>query len=258
MRAFIWIVVFLVGVAAIVLPSTYMYAAADLPRLESEFDLETHLRLSVEGERMSGRAGVIQKGSRSPKFEKPDFAKLPTDLVALYISAAGCPTFFQTQREDGPRWLMRLAYSLMNKGMPGDGECERYLALRLAVTLGVKTDMEQTVAAHKLHAFLQRDQLIAWDMATMLFDRGVVGVEDAAWELYKKPPAEMSLAELAEFSLVLPINGGYYFDLKTCRNGALIKQNRDGILRRLEAHALVTPERARAATEAPVACLLVK
>ncbi len=257
-RAFIWIVVFLVGVAAIVLPSTYVYAASDLPRLQSEHDLETHLRISIEGERMSGRAGVIQRADRPVKFEKPDFASLPTDLVALYISGAGCPTFFQTAREDGPRWVMRLGYSLMNRGMPGDGECERYLALRLAVTLGVGTELERTIAAHKLHRFLQRDQLIAWDLASTFFDRGVVGIEDAAWTLYRKAPAEMSLAELAEFSLALPVHGGHYGDLKSCRNGSLIKQNRDGILRRLEADALVTPERARAATEAPVACLLVK
>jgi hypothetical protein len=256
-RAFIWTSLFLLGLSGVVLPAFYLYTASKLPRLESEYDLESLLRLSVEGERLSSRAGQNHREHRPVKFARPDFARLPRDLVALYISRAGCPTFFQTPREDGPRWGWRLVKSLMNSGMRGDGECERYVSMRLAVALGIKGNMERTVAANKVHAILQKDQLVAWDFATMYFERGVVGVEDAAWELYRKEVVEMTLAELAEFALALPIYG-YYDDLKSCRNASLIKQNRDQLLKRLSAQSLVPADHAKAAGDAPVACLKVK
>ncbi len=253
MRAFIWTCLFLLGLSGVVLPGVYLYTASKLPRLESEYDMETLLRMWAEGERMSYRAGQHRRDLRPVKFERPEFAKLPRDLVALYISRAGCPTFFQTPREDGPRWGMRLMRSLMRSGMPGDGECERYMSLRLAAALGINGDLERTVAANKLHAFLQKDQLVAWDLATMHFARGVVGVEDAAWELYRKAPSDMTLAELAELSLSFPIHG-YYRDLKDCRKIVVIKQARNTLIERLSRQSLVPPDQVEAALEEPIAC----
>lgn len=255
-RAIIWIGLFLLGVMGIVLPGVYLYTANGLPRLESEYDLETQLRMSIEGERMSIRAGQFQDHARSHKFEKPEFSKLPHDLIALYISQMGCSNFFRTPREEGPRWGWRLFAGMGNVELEGDGGCERYLALRLANALGIKGDLQMTVAANKLHGFLQKDQLIAYDMASMYFGRGIVGVEDAAWELYKKDLHKMELAELAEFTMALPIHG-YYDALRECKNASIIKQNRDYILSTLAEHSLVPQEKVNEAMKQPVACLSV-
>ncbi|MFY0583691.1 hypothetical protein ACN28S_63740 [Cystobacter fuscus] len=103
MKTVLWLVLFLIGLAGVALPAAYLHAASKLPQLETEFDLEKQLRHSIEGERMSIRAGTFEQG-RSVEFLRPDFSRLPKDLVALYIAQLGCPTFFQTEREDGPKW----------------------------------------------------------------------------------------------------------------------------------------------------------
>lgn len=256
MRTVAWIVLFLIGLTGVVVPSVYLYTASQLPRLESEYDLETHLRMSIEGERMSIRAGRYDDENRSHKFAKPEFAKLPHDLIALYISQMGCPSFFRTPREDGGRWAWRLAASIAGVELEGDGWCEKYLARRIAGALGIKGTLQTTVAANKLHTFLQKDELVAWDFSSMYFERGIVGVNDAAWELYRKDLNDMTLPELAEFTLALPIHG-YYQDLRECKNASLIKQNRDAILTQLGNQGLVPPEKVRDALRAPVACLRV-
>ncbi len=249
------IAVFLLGLVGVLFPVIYLYTASKLPQLESEFDLESHFRNSVEGERISLQAALSEKAPRPVKFERPDFSTFPKDLVALYISEMGCPTFFESPREEGPRWGWRLFTGMVTGAMPeGDGACERYLALRLVWGMGIREQLDRTVAANKLRAVLQKDELVAYDLDTMRFERGVVGVRDAAWSLYKKELKNLDLAELAELMLALPIHG-YYSQVKECRNASIIKQNRDHILRSLARRGLVSKDRAEQATAAPVACL---
>ena len=138
--------------------------------------------------------------------------------------------------------------------LPGDGACERLIAARLAVALGIQGQVEQAVAAHRLHSFLQKDQLIAYDLSTLYFDRGVVGVEDATYKIFGRELDTLRLAELAELALALPPHD-MYADAVTCRNASLIRQNRDVLLDDLATFKLVTRERASNAKAQPVACV---
>jgi membrane peptidoglycan carboxypeptidase len=136
---------------------------------------------------------------------------------------------------------------------PGDGSCERWLAVRLAGTLGVQGDLQLAVAANRLHTFLQKDQLLAYDMSTLYFDRGIVGVEDAAYTVFGRELSTLQLPELAELALTLPPYSK--FDRAViCRNASLIRQNRDVLLSDLAAYQLITEERARNAMAQPVSC----
>ena len=147
-KTVLWLVLFLIGLTGVMAPALYFHAASQLPQLETEFDLEKQLRHSVEGERMSMRAGTSEH-SRPVQFERPDFARLPKDLVALYIAQLGCPTFFQTPREDGPRWAWRLVVKVaVGTNLKGDGACERLLAVRLARSLGIESPLQQIGRAH--------------------------------------------------------------------------------------------------------------
>lgn len=255
MKSLLWIVLFLLGLAGVVIPLTYLYTASRLPPLESEFDVEKQLKHSIEGERMSLRAGQYEKNPRPLTFARPDFSRLPKDLVALYIRHMGCPRYFQTPREDGPAWAWRLFAGVMaGAEPPGDGGCERILAMRIARGLGIEGNLPQSVAAHRLHSFMQKDQLIAYDLAIIYFERGIVGVEDAAFTLFGRELGELQLAELAELQLALP-PFGYYNDLKQCRNATVIRQNRDMLLEDLAGWRLVSEDRARNAMAQPVSCL---
>jgi hypothetical protein len=252
-KTVLWLVLFLIGLAGVALPAAYLHAASKLPQLETEFDLEKQLRHSIEGERMSIRAGTFEQG-RSVAFARPDFSRLPKDLVALYISQLGCPTFFQTEREDGPKWAWRLLVKVtVGVSLAGDGSCERKLAMRIAMALGIQDPLQQAVAAHRLHSFLQKDQLIAYDLASVYFDRGVVGVDDAAYKLFGKELDALELSQLAELSLTLPPHG-FYDTAVQCRNESMIRQNRDVLLADLADYKLVTVERARNAMAQPVTC----
>ncbi len=254
MKSLFWIILFMLGLAGVIIPATYLYTASKLPPLESEFDVEKQLKHSIEGERMSLRAGQSERNPRPITFTRPDFTRLPKDVVAFYIRHLGCPRYFQTPREDGPQWAWRLFVgAAVGTQPPGDGGCERILAMRLANRLGVNGDIALSVAAHRLHAFMQKDQLIAYDLATIYFDRGIVGVEDAALSLFGRELPDLRLSELAELQLALP-PFGYYWDLKQCKNATIIRQNRDMLLEDLASWKLVGEERARNAMREPVFC----
>jgi membrane carboxypeptidase/penicillin-binding protein len=254
-RTVLWLGLCFIVVAGVLLPAMYFHAASKLPQLETEFDVERQLRHTIEGERMSLRAGMTDN-SRSMGFVKPRFDHLPRDLVAFYITQQDCPTFFQTPREDGPRWAWRLLSSVWFGTEPaGDGQCERQIAVRLATMLGVHDPLPQAVAAHRLHSFLQKDQLIAYDLAALRFERGVVGVDDAAFKLFGKELGTLELAELAVLSLTLPPYNNYD-DVRQCRNKALIKQARDAVLWQLVGNKLLTEEQVNELKleTKPVAC----
>ncbi len=254
MKSLFWIILFLLGLSGVVIPMAYLYTASKLPPMESERDIEKQFKHSIEGERMSFRARQYQKNPRPFTFVRPDFSRLPKDLVALHIRHTGCPQYFQTPREDGLAWAWRLFAGVTVGAVPeGDGACERLLAMRIASTLGIEGLVRQTVAAHRLHSFMQKDQLIAYDLAIIYFERGIVGVEDAAFALFGREVGELQLSELAELQLALP-PFGYYGDLKVCRNPTVIRQNRDMLLEDLAGWKLVSEDRARKAIAQPVSC----
>ncbi len=247
-------VLFLLGLVGVLIPISYLYKASKLPVMDSEYDIEKQLKSSIEGERMSLVSGMYVKPDRPITFNRPDFTRLPKDLVAIYITQMGCPKFFQTPREDGAAWGWRLFVGAAIDGQPpGDGACERLLGFRIAWKLGVRDSSELTVAANKLHAFLQKDQLIAYDLAITTFERGVVGVDDVAFKLFGKELDKLSLSELAELQLALPPYG-YYYDLKDCQNAAIIKQNRDIVLKYTAGEELLSRDKVNNAIAQPVFC----
>ncbi|WP_368671072.1 transglycosylase domain-containing protein [Myxococcus sp. AM010] len=254
MKSLLWIVLFMLGLAGVVIPLTYLYTASKLPPLESEFDVEKQLKHSIEGERMSLRAGQSQRNPRPITFVRPDFSKLPKDLVALYIRHMECPRYFQTPREDGPAWAWRLFLgATVGTSPPGDGACERILAMRIAAALGIEGTRERSVAAHRIHTFMQKDQLIAYDLSIIYFERGIVGVEDAALALFGRELSDLKLEELAELQLALPP----YFDysgIKTCKNPTELRKYRNQLLEDLAAWRLVSKDRAIAAMNEPMSC----
>ena len=230
MKTLLWLVLCFIGLLGVALPIIYLHTASKLPRLETEYDVEKLLRNSIEGERMSLRAATVEH-PRPVEFKRPDFSRLPKDLVALYISQMGCPTYFQTPREEGPKWAWRLFSRLVLNSEPrGDGACERRFSVRLASALGIEGGLAQTVAAHRLHSFLQKDQLIAYDLASIYFDRGIVGVEDASFKLFSRELDTLTLPLLAELALALPPYS-FYDDNVVCRNASRLRQNRDAAAR---------------------------
>lgn len=237
-----------------VIPGVYLYEASKLPQLESEFDLERHLKNAIEGERMSIRLGQFRDRT-GIEYERPEFSRLPRELVALYISQLECPAFFKSPKEGGGRWLWRMfGGAYFGAQPPGDGGCERYFALDLAAAIGIQGTLETTVAANKIHGFLQKDQMIAYQLSTLKFDRGLVGVEDVAKVLFQRKLQELPLHQLAELSLVLPPNN-YFWELKTCQNGPLLKRARDAVLGMLADDNLVSDDDARAASQEAITCV---
>ena len=81
----------MLAVAVVLIPLIYLYIGTQLPTLDSEFDLERLLRQSIESERKSVQLGQYEKSKEPIVFERPDFARLPKNLVAFYITQRGCP-----------------------------------------------------------------------------------------------------------------------------------------------------------------------
>ncbi len=227
--------------------------AAGLPVLDSEFDLERLLKLSIESERKSIQLGQYEKSKERIEFERPDFAKLPKNLVAFYITERGCPSYFQTPREESAAFGKRVLLSLIGVFPDGDGWCENVFASSLARRIGTKGTLENAVATFKIHRFLKKDQLVAYDLHTVHLETGVIGVEDSAKTLFKKTLPELTLSELAELTLAMP-PFGYWDQMRSCQNPILIKQNRDVVIDDLRRVSLVPEDLARSAMRQPVAC----
>lgn len=242
------------AIIVVLTPLVYLWTASKLPQMESEFDLERILRHSIESERRASLMGQFDKAKSPIDFQRPDFARLPKNLVASYITERGCPTYFQTPREDGYPWSKRQVLNLFNIEPNGDGWCEQLFAFNLAYRIGAKGTLEATVAANKIHRFLKKDTLIAYDLHSVRLAPGIIGVEDGARELFHKPLAELNLAEIGEYALALPPHG-YWTQIRHCDNASLIRQSRDTIIGHLQSVSLIPESEGRNAQAQPVACL---
>lgn len=256
-KMFVFFALLCVVSTAVLVPSAWLYTAANLPnQLEGESDVETHLRQSIESERQSIQIARPANVRESVKWPKPDFSRLPKHLIAFYITDIGCPLYFQSPREDGWPWVKRLAAKqLQGRDLDGDGACELIIARNLARRLDVKTSMQLLVSSDRIHRFLAKDQLVAFDLHSLWFDQGIIGVEKASEVVMQKPLTQLNLAELAEFELAIT---GFWFDIKKCTNAAMIKQARDEKLFTLAYVGHISDEMARTAASQPVHCLTTK
>jgi hypothetical protein len=245
-RLTLWIVLFVLALAGVLVPVTYLRLASELPSLDNELALRAQLRRDVGA---TQGMSLVEGGS----VEEPDFTRLPKDLLSIYVSQMGCPEYFVSAPDEGFPWLWRMWSGLWGIEPPGDGKCERLLSLRIAASLGLGGSSRQAVAANKIHRILPKHELIAYDLAVVSFEPGVVGVEAAAQGLFGKDLKSLQLAEVAELMLALPPHDAYD-ELKQCRNASLIRRSRDYVLSMLVSHSLVSSERANAAQGHPVAC----
>jgi len=253
-----WALLLAALLGGLVAPAAWLYTAKTLPNaLESERDVELHLRQSIESERQGVQTMRPSGVRESVKWARPDLALLPPALTALYVTTTGCPDFFRSPREEGRRWAQRLAASLAGRMLDGDGACELIFARHLARRLNMKTDLQMLVAADRIHRFLTRDQLVAFDLQSLWFEEGVIGVEKAAQVLMQKPLAALSLAEIVELQLAIP-PWGYWEDIKACKNAGLLKEARNTLLAELARAGHITPEAGREASTEAVRCLTVK
>jgi hypothetical protein len=248
----------LVSIFSILLAGWWLYTALTLPtQVDGELDLETHLRQSIESDRQSLQLNKRPADRENVKWPKPDFSKLPKNLVALYITEWGCPTYFQTPREDGLAWKKRVLNSARGLSTEGDGACELVFARRLAARLGAATPSQLAVMSDRLHAFLKKDQLVAYDLHSMQFDQGLIGVEAASKYLMQRELLDLSVAELAEFQLGIPPYD-LWNEIALCSNAAQIRLARDKLLQNLINTALIPEEVGKAAMVQPLRCMAVK
>ena len=239
----------------VVVPVTYLYYSTHLPPLESEYDLESLLRGYVEGERFNEQSAQAGLRGTQTRWPRPAVDRLPRDLVDLFLSEMGCPTFFQTPRESSRQAAWR-AFNMFTQGSAlsgADGRCEFQLGMRIADQAHIQVDATAAIAAFRIRTFLTKDQLVAYALESYRAEPGVFGVEQAARVLYQKGVKELPLSQLAELMLAVPPND-FYQDLRVCRNPLLIRQGRDVILSRASTTGLVTPERVRVAKAQPIGC----
>ncbi len=246
MRLALWIGLFALGLAGVFVPVLYQHLSAELPPLDSVEELRAQFGRSATRAHVPG-------GEQTTRAEVPEFSRLPRELVAVYVSQAGCHAYFESPREDGLPWLWRMLSGVWGIELGGDGKCERLFALRIASALGLGSGASQSVAANKIHRLLQKHELIAYDLSTAAFEPSVVGVDAVAQTLFRKELKGLQLSEVAELMLALPPHE-LYEELKKCRNASLIRQSRDYVLSMLVSHALVSSEQAAIAQSHPVAC----
>lgn len=254
MKTVLWFLVVVTFIVALAIPAVYFYTKAQLPDIGSELELYNLLKNSVEAERRNQVLSQVTMVKRDITFQRPDLSNYPKHYVSLNLNERGCPRFFQSPREEGFTWARRMvAFFLKQETSGNDGWCEKIFAWNVAERVGATTHSQQVVATHLIHRALTKDALLAFDLATVPADTGVVGVEDAAQALLGKPLKEMSLAELAELALALPPHS-YWDEVKECRNVVLLRQNRDVLIQHLRQSGLIPEDLSRNAQTEPLAC----
>ena len=256
MKSVLWVFLFLAGVTGVVLPLLYLETESDLPPLESTYQVEDQLKGYVEGQRRAYRAGLTDPLG-PVEWQRPDFNRLPRDLVAIYISQMGCPAFFQSPRESTGKMFWRAMDFAVFGGSPDGraGRCEFRFAFRIAQAMHLKGGRAKlAIAAYKIRGVLQKPDLVAYDLATTWYSPGVIGVEDAARALFHKELADLPLPALGELGLAMPPNY-FWRQVRTCENPLLLKQARNSVLGALADQSLAPPEQVRLAQAQPMACL---
>jgi hypothetical protein len=254
-KSLLWVCLFFAGVSGVVMPLMYFYKSSGLPPLDSEYAIEAQLKGIVEGQRTAARAGLLIQPTGKIEWKRPDFNALPRDLVALYLSQMGCPSYFQSPREaPGTAAWRAFDYAVFNSMPEGaNGLCEYRFAARIAMVMHIREHTQLAIAAYRIRNTLQKGDLVAYDLMTNIYAPGVVGVEDASRTLFKRKVSDLGLGELAELALVMPPNP-FWDDVAACKNQLLIKQGRDSVLAQLSRDSLVTSDRARLAEEQGLAC----
>ncbi len=238
----------------VVVPGSWLYIASTLPNgLESASDLELHLRQSIESDRQSVQLQKPAKEREPVTWPRPDFSKLPTQLIALYITTTGCASYFETPKETGWTWNRRLLAAARRQHLKGNGACELIFAGNIAWRIEARSPMDNLVAADRVHRFLTKDELVAFDLSTMWFGKGIIGVEKASEVLMHKPLHSLSLAELAELQVALP-PFDYWKEVYMCTRPAVIKSSRDKVLQRLADVGHIDASVARAELAKPLRC----
>jgi hypothetical protein len=258
LRFLLFVVVLLVLAIGVLVPLVWFRAAATLPTsIESASDIETALRQSIESERLSREAPKHVRERESVRWPTPQFAALPKALVDIYTTEQYCPDYLAMPKEVGARWNWRLINALRREGVAGPGRCEFYFARRIATLLRAGTTIEEAVMADRIHTFLSKEEVLAYDLASTWFERGVVGVEAASRVLMQRELRELDLAEQAELALAMPPYE--MWDLvKLCSNAAMIRQNRDVLLENLLTAKRAEIQEVRSAQAKPLRCLAVK
>ena len=252
------LLIFAALIAFVFVPGVYLYTLAKITNpIDSGADIERYLRQSIESERQSVELPKSPRDRRPVTWPHPDFSKLPKHLVALYITTTGCPSYFQSPREEGWPWNRRLLGGLQNRILDGDGACELIFARNLARRLELKSDLQLAVGADRIHRFLRKDELVAFDLHSMWFDHGIIGVERASEELMQKPLTDLTLSELAELQLAIP-PWGFWDDIKECRGEGKIREARDSLLSELAEWGHISDEMARSAMTQPIRCRTVR
>ncbi len=238
------------GILAVI----YIQADRELPPLNSEFDIDGHLRSTIEGERRNLRpeAGIVHP---EVAWKHPTLADYPNDFVLMQMAEYGCPTFFQTARESKIAWMGRVFKGwLFGRDSSGrDGRCELHFARELASNLRVADGAQEFLAAYRIREILGRDQLVAYEMASLPLEPGYFGVHDAARLFLHRPLAQLSLAELAELAIALPPYN-LYDAIRQCDSVLMIRKRRDNLLITLGEAGVLPLERARAAEGEAVSC----
>ena len=256
MKNLFWLVVIVGGVGGVLVSGFYLNASSNLPSpLANRQQLVTLMRMQVESERMKVALGLPTKERGFVSWPDPELSRFSPDFVALYLSQNDCAPFLRAPPEPRSRWMMRVLRGTWGKGMEGGlgGSCKYLFASNVAGRLGVEGTLERAVAIYRVGNLLDHAELVAWDLTTVPLDRGLVGVDQAVARLYKKPMAEMNLAELAEAVMLAPPHS-YVEEIRHCQNPPLIRRARDVVLQQLAADGLTTEAQSSAAQQADVAC----
>lgn len=222
-------------------------AAGRVPPLTNRDEIRRSVTQFIELQRSASAA------ANPTPFQLSSREALPRGITAAALARIGCPDFDVYPKESGLPWTLRVVGMAAGQGFGtlGPGRCEAQLADRIASAIGVGDGLDRAIATDRIHAALDKDDLLAWELSIHWFSDGIFGVEAAGRRLFGgRPLLELTLAEQAE----LLVAESQWSQVTGCKVPERVEVARDDLLARLAALRLVEPQEVERAKREQVLC----
>lgn len=247
MRSLFQIVLWFLLFMVLLFASAIIYALIELPPLYSAQDVRTLLEKRIEAEQTIRAAA---KGQRVSVLAKPEpFVVTPrSEWMAFFIqavlSAQFCPDYFESPPmplTERTFHMLRFAFTRRPPMAVGVARCQIEFSRSIAQSIGLPPTWMRSVAQFQIITALSPNELFELYIASLHYDLGVFGPQEASRVLFHKPIEQLNISQMV--SLIASYKN--FDEWSNCREPLRLQVQRDRVLDRLEALNVVSKDAAR-------------
>ncbi|MDT8427825.1 MAG: PBP1A family penicillin-binding protein [Pseudomonadales bacterium] len=244
LRWLFWSGVFCLSGAVMVASAAWLYLSPQLPSAETyrHVQLETPLRILTADHKLIDEIGI--------RRDPISYAEIPPMMVNAVLASED-PRFYSHPGVD-IRGLARGFYGFIRGINLGGGST---ITMQLANNISFDSDnvyarkLKEIPFALRIQQELNKEEILELYLNLIYFGQGADGISAAAYIYYGKPVSELSIAQAAMMTSVLPCPSV----CNPVTNPERAKGRRDVVLHKMRAEGMISQGQLQAALAEPVA-----